>query len=198
MGKASFPLFAKPKHVLFTPSKIENSDYTHYLEEVSMDNTPISTGNFMQKIIDNNNDCGIKIYGYLVNRHTEAWKLLLTEILEQNPKEKIIEFHFYCGDDKKAFYFQAERGGNEILFSVMIGSDNDGAYHDVTYEDDDDNEYNIHELEDMSIEDSIKRLTEKEHQTMLVNYKFNEKKYRIVYNFFNVIFEPLQTPTRYL
>ena len=44
------------------------------------------------QLTDFMNEYGIKIYGYLLKDHIQAWKLLLTDILEQNPKEKKIEF----------------------------------------------------------------------------------------------------------
>jgi len=199
MGLYSFPLFVKPANIMFLPKKIDSSTlnidrYTYYIEENIIHDIPISTGNFMQKMIDEN-EYGIKIYGYLLNDHIQAWKSLLTDILEQNPKQKSIEFHFYCGEEGTAFYFKAERNTDEIVFSTMVGSTNDGAYHDVSFEDNDGNEYSIYELADMNREYALKNCGDEDDENpVFVNYKFNEEKYRRVYNIKNVEFNPYVSP----
>lgn len=201
MGCYSYPLFAKPDNIVFLPKQIDGSltinidRYTYYIEENIIPNIPITTGNFMQKIIDEN-ECGIKIYGYLLKHHIKAWENLLTEILEQNPKEKKIEFHFYCGEDSKAFYFKAERKQDKIVFEVLIGSDNDGAYNNITFVDSDENEYSIDELEIMNKEDTLKRYLneEEEENEVMVKYTFDEKKYKIVYNIDGVVFNTYISP----
>ena len=195
MGLSSSPLFAKPSNIVFLPKKMDYpSLYAHYIEDTIIHDIPITTGNFMQKIIDEY-EHGIKIYGYLIKDHVKVWECLLTEILEQNPKKNNIEFHFYCGEIGKAFYFKAERERNDkqIVFSIMVGSENDGAYHDITFEDNDRNQYNMDELEEMNREDSIKGLLkngddEDGEGNVFANYEFDEKKYKIVYNIQGVEF----------
>lgn len=206
MGLYSQPLFAKPANIMFLPKKIDSSTlnidrYTYYIEENIIPDIQISTGDFMQKMIDEN-EYGIKIYGYLLKDHIQAWKLLLTDILEQNPRQKSIEFHFYCGEEGKAFYFKAERKKDEIVFSTMVGTENDGAYHDVSFEDNDGNEYHIYELADMNRENAFKGLLkngddEDDENAVFVNYKFNEKTYKIVYSIKDIVFNPYVSPYSY-
>ena len=78
----------------------------------------------------------------------------------------------------------------------MVGSENDGAYHNVSFEDNDNNIYSIDELEDMNKEDSIKRFLkisqededDEDDEGVIVNYEFDVDKYKIVYNIKHVSF----------
>lgn len=187
MGLGSYPLFAKPANIVFLPKKMNvSNEYSFYIED-NITDVPITTGDFMKKIIALDE---MRIYGYLTNTHVKVWECFLTEILEQNPRQKMIEFHFYCSERGVAFYFKAERNKDKIEFSTMIGSVNDGAYHDVSFEDNDENEYSIDELADMNKEDVLKDEDEEDENAVFVNYKFNEETYKIVYNIQDVIFEP--------
>lgn len=201
MGLGSYPLFAKPANIVFLPKKMNvSNEYSFYIED-NITDVPITTGDFMKKIIALDE---MRIYGYLTNTHVKVWECFLTEILEQNPRQKKIEFHFYCSERGIAFYFKAERNKDKIEFSTMIGSVNDGAYHDVSFEDNDENEYSIDELADMNKEDAFKCLLKDEDEededdenAVFVNYKFNEETYKIVYNIQDVIFEPYVSPYSY-
>ena len=193
MGLSSSPLFAKPSNIIFSPKKIYSGSI---FRDIIIPNIPISTGGFIQKIMEHY-EYGMKVYGYLIKENVTVWENLLTEILEQNPKEKWVEIHFYCGEIGKAFYFKAIRKQDTIVFSIMVGSENDGAYHNVSFEDNDNNIYSIDELEDMNKEDSIKRFLknsqeddedDEDDEGVFVNYEFDVDKYKIVYNIKHVSF----------
>jgi hypothetical protein len=187
MGLGSNPLFAKPANIVFVPKKLNTYlEYGNYIEDMIIPDIPISTGKFLQNIIDEY-PCGIGIYGYLIKSHVNLWKCFLTDILEQNPREKKIEFHFYCGEIGLAYFMQATRKQDKIVFSIMIGSQNDAAYNDITFEDNDGNEYSTDELEDMQKKDAMKIFLEKDEdddleENVFANYEFDEEKYKIVYN----------------
>ena len=191
MGINSYPLFARPGNVQFTYDKVKSlcmDEKTYYMQRMlEGHDSPISTASFMQDMIDDN-EHGIKIYGYMTKEHVHAWELLLTDILDQNKKETMIQFHFYC-EDGVAFYIQGSRQDDKIRIDVMRGVVYDAAYHDVTYEDYDENPYDIDELEDIKIEDKLR----KHKCEMLVNYQFNAHKYKIVYDFDNVVFTTYHT-----
>lgn len=200
MGLYSFPLFAYPSNILFVPHrKSTSADYASYIEDIMTSDIPIYTDDFMQKIIDND-DC-LKIYGYLLKDHVKVWYDLLTGILEQNSNEHRIEFHFYCNEIGIAYYFLAKRKEDKIVFSIMVGAENDGAYHNVTYEDYNENEYTINELYNKKKKETMRQFAktsiEKSNVSpdspsssydIYVKYSFDEEKYRIVYNMQNVPF----------
>jgi hypothetical protein len=189
MGLSSSPLFANPSYIIFSPKKKYSESI---LQDIIIPNIPISTGGLIQKMMEYY-EYGMKVYGYLTKENVTVWKYLLTEILEQNPKEKWVEFHFYCGEIGKAYYLKAIRKQDTIIFSIMVGSENDGAYHNVSFEDNDNNIYSIDELEDMNKEDSINRFLknsqdDEDDEGVFVNYAFDVDKYKIVYNIKHISF----------
>ena len=193
MGLSSYPLFSIPANIMFlqkTPN-IE-SVYGSYITDTIIPDLQISTGDFMQKIIDEY--ChGIRVYGYLLKAHVKLWKWFLTDILEQNPKENKIEFHFYCREIGKAYYFRVVRKQDKILFSIMIGLENDSAYHNFSIKDEDENEYSFDEIEEMNRPDAMKGLLkngddEDVEENIYAEYEFDEKKYRIIYKIQNINF----------
>jgi hypothetical protein len=189
MGCFSNPLFVNPSNMLFFPKNIrfskkeyEDDSYNiqdrkwhSYLEQLLINDTaeiPITTEEFMQKIIDYE-DIGyyLRILGYLTKDHIAIWRSFLAGILKQNPLENLIEFHFYCIDRETAYYFKAERKHKNILFSIMIGSEDDEMYHDVSYRDEDDKECSVDEYNN----------SEKDETNIFAHYTFDVDKYKEVY-----------------
>jgi hypothetical protein len=193
MGLPSYPLFAVPANIMFLQKKTNIvSEYGSYIEDTLIPGIPISTGDFMQKII-NEYGFGIRIYGYLLKAHVNIWRTFLTEILEQNPKQNKIEFHFYCQEIGKAYYFRAIRKQDKIVFSIMVGLESDAGYHDFSIKDNDKNGYSFDELEEINRPDEMKgRLKngddEDDPDNIYAEYTFDVKKYKIVYNLQNVNF----------
>ena len=130
----SYGLFATPDNLIFSPT----SDTEVFCKEYDLQNTIITTGGLMQKFIEMGL---IKLYGY---NYVEYWESVVKCILEQNPSEKKVEFHFYCQDEHLAYYFKGERNEDIIDFSIMVGYELDMKYHEEVYDDDDDDDNNFY------------------------------------------------------
>jgi hypothetical protein len=81
----------------------------------------------------------LKLLGYLEKDVTFEWRTALLEIGRQNPKAKIVTFHFFCVDNDTPYCFELDNVKQEVFF--IKGPAFHAAYFDRVGMNEDDDHY---------------------------------------------------------
>lgn len=63
-----------------------------------------------------------KIYGYLTKPELRAWDAYFEALMNQNPRVKRAEAHFFCQDNNQAYYARKNRGDDTAWMSLPRGN----------------------------------------------------------------------------